>query len=841
MMAMISTVFPELAVSQSSQRDSFVKAFENPALIRSYLINPQETAHYLMQRFPEMSEVILKNMPFQKIGGNLEPNVHSGLYRRISEEVFSGVKPRDSFVRKEMDKLLSSFIGVSIGGSKGMETKAYEFLRNSIDNPGFTREGKRIEHRMADLMNSRQARQDLKEAQGLAAMGALPATAQPFVAQPPPGISQQQQLQSVSALRNGVPANSSTSTGGVGAPEQREVTPKGAEPPSPPSNVIPSSPQQPPSMRESVPASSSEPQAATPPAPAKNEISATEQMLRDQIAQLEARLRRQAETSVAPLVTESKPTAAPSAELDQLRQQNKELSDRLSKIEQNVQALVDKNTALEKENSDLKIKVADLERRNSELEKRDKQEPPAQKKESVEPSKGLSDHEIKERAKAVHDELGYFTLNENEEAIYSHLSSLSAADHRRLSDAFLKEYGEDMNAYLSRDLDRSEMAIVSKLQQGSRPGTTEAIKVYNILQGWTEKSELTQALKGKTPEELVAMGTEFEYLTGQSFQDAIKSQFWFESDRKAFLEGFDRAKEVVKVVDEGSPELREVHRSLSSLGIEASISETRDWATKNLELYNTVGSTSAGQREFVSYLKKAYGLKESEETINPSLFFNQKIAESAMREISSATTPQTIRPMPMGPGAAPAPITVQEPDREKIGKIVESLSDLPEVQDLVRNHPDVKKLGLVSKPEGDKSQQPAPAPKQTEPSTPAPSVSGPQQPESRKTTPETVETTKMTASPVLDELVHILNTGNGDVRSYLLDNKTDLFARTDEEVVTAFRRVNTAQMGRFAGSLRNAHMALDSGAIEMSSFTKADITRLGQVAALAKKVSEEAH
>jgi regulator of replication initiation timing len=308
----------------------------------------------------------------------------------------------------------------------------------------------------------------------------------------------------------------------------------------------------------------------------------------------------------------------------------------------------------------------------------------------------LTDEQMKERAKQLYDQLGYFT-NEDEEAIYSLLSNLSAADHRRLSDVFLKEYGEDINAYLGRDLSRSEMAIVSKLQQGSRPGTEDAVKVYNILSGWTNKGDLEQLLKGKTAEELLAMGKEYQYLFGQSFQDAIKSEFWFDSDRKPFRDAFERAQRIEDLVSKGSPAVKQAHNSLSSLQPGASIQETREWATKNQALYNSFNPND--QRDFISYIKQAYGLEESADTFTPAVFFNQKIADAAVQEIAGATTAKTITPRAYGPSMVPpTPMTVQEPDRERIGEIIDSLNDLPAVQALVRSHPDVKKLDLKDKP-----------------------------------------------------------------------------------------------------------------------------------------------
>jgi TolA-binding protein len=578
MAAMVATVFPDLATSQSSQSGAFLRAFENPALVRSYLINPQETAYFLMQRFPEMSDVILKNMPFQKIGNHLEPNVYSGLYRHISEEVGRGVRAHDSGVRREMDKLLSSFMIASLGGSSGMETKAYELLRNRIEKPGFNKEAERIEHRIAKLMTSPQARQDLKEAQGLAGLGALPATVQLPSVQPQPFQPQIPQTQIPPVHQPDPRSAIPTSTGGsVNPVDLKPGTVPGIAPiqppfipPLPPSTVVPSSVTSSPAIRESIPGGSATvvapstvavaegtnakgatpvPPATTSPAPqTPNMISERERMLQDQVAQLQAQLNKQASTPVTPAPVA---TPAPSADVDQLRQQNKDLNERLAKVEKTLTELASKNAALEQENKELKTKVLELQRQNEELKKSPKLETPPADSPRTEPKKALTNEQIQE----------------NE-----------------------------------------------------------------------------------------------------------------------------------------------------------------------------------------------------------------------------------------------------------------------------------KKLALETKPAAPKAEAPVSAPKENDPAPVIAPVAPPQATPQMKVDPPKMETqVRVTPSSSLPQLVDLLNSGKGDVQEFLLSNKTDLFARTDEEVTKAFRQVNPAKMERFAGSLKYAHTALNTGIVSMDGFTKNDITRLGQVAALAKKVSEETH
>jgi NifU-like protein involved in Fe-S cluster formation len=416
-------------------------------------------------------------------------------------------------------------------------------------------------------------------------------------------------------------------------------------------------------------------------------------MLQEQVTQLEARVKKEASTPVTP----APPAApAPSAEMEQLKKENKDLSDRLAKVEKTMDEILKKNSALEKENAELKAKVAELEKRNAELEKAQKQETPPAEKQNTEAKQALTDEQIKERAKELHDAIGYFT--DDEAKVYSSLSGLSAADQGRLSVAFKKEYGEDMDAYIADSLDETDLAIVMKLREGSRPGTEDATKVYNIFNGWTNKDDLTQALKGKSVEEIAAMAKEYEYITGESFQDAVKSEFLFESDRKPFLDIANHAQEALQLVENGSPVFKRAHQAVSSLSPDASIDEARAWATKNRALYEGLGATPGNQEQFVDYLKTVHGFKKEEPNVDPGEFFNQKIADTAVREIANAVTYRTIRSFPTVVGGGAAPITVPEPDLKKIEEIYTSLSDLPQVQGLIKKHPDVKRFALGAKP-----------------------------------------------------------------------------------------------------------------------------------------------
>ena len=163
MMAVVSVMMPELSQSRSSQAAALMKEFENPAVVRAYLINPEKTAQLLGQRFPEMRETLHKNVPFTTEGKDLRENAGSGLYKRVQQEVNAGETAKGSRVREYMDKLL-----ISVGASGGMETKAYELIRNRIENKEFNAEGSRIEHDIGIAMKSRRAGEDLKQVAAIA-------------------------------------------------------------------------------------------------------------------------------------------------------------------------------------------------------------------------------------------------------------------------------------------------------------------------------------------------------------------------------------------------------------------------------------------------------------------------------------------------------------------------------------------------------------------------------------------------------------------------------------------------------------------------------------------------
>ncbi len=146
------------------EQKQVAELFKNPAILRAYMINPDQTAKTLGEKFPGLAKELEINKPFSIVDGRIEVNKESRFYKAIEAEVKNGVKSKDSPIRNELDKLLSSGLPASMGGSAGLETKAYDLIRERIDHSGkFTKSGQKLELKIAKLMESPQAKADLRE------------------------------------------------------------------------------------------------------------------------------------------------------------------------------------------------------------------------------------------------------------------------------------------------------------------------------------------------------------------------------------------------------------------------------------------------------------------------------------------------------------------------------------------------------------------------------------------------------------------------------------------------------------------------------------------------------
>lgn len=650
MMAMTSAVFPELSASQSPQRDAFIKAFENPALIRSYLINPQETTAYLSQRFPDMRGTLEKNMPFQKVGSHIEVNPDSAMYERIKQEVQLGLKPSDSFIRREMDKLFSSPFGALIGGSSGMETKAYELVRNRIETNGqFNKAAERIELRMTKLMTSPQARQDLKEAKGLAAMGPLSAAAPtPSAAQGVPttkGTTVQGELKPVQGNQpapSTPPPSSIKTTTGV----EVQGTLKPVAPPTPAQptvtvqGTVPAANFTVPSIATGIAGATvgvttpgvSVPKIAATAAVAGAAVTATTPEIKANIpvpdvtkppvveakpqvpagpvpttdgSQVKGDLKPVSPTNTTSPTTPEKPKVeptpapapAPSAASEKLSQENKLLTETIAKL----------NATLEKNNAAMEAMTKNLKESDA-------------------------------RAAAAEATAAAAKVKEKESA-----AQIEA----------LKQLVEDTRRERARDNLKSEVNELLADKNQKRATSKEVDEAVKTLTK-PEQKDLPSA------DDVVAKISET--------REAAK----------------------LREVEIRKDRAKKINESMAALPANADIKQTRAWVDANMQLYNSF--EAQGKKDFTNYIQNVHKFQQDRESFDPMIFFNRKIADAAVFEVTNATKSETYRPLPMGPGAVPQPITTYSPDIVKVAEVLRSIDELPQVMRLVQANPEVANL-----------------------------------------------------------------------------------------------------------------------------------------------------
>lgn len=648
MIAMISAVLPELSTSQSPQRDAFLKAFENPALIRSYLINPQETTAYLSQRFPDMKGTLEKNMPFQKVGAHIEVNKDSAMYERVKQEVQIGLKPSDSFIQREMNNLLYTPFGASIGGSSGMETKAYEIVRNRIEtNDQFNKAAERIELRMSKLMTSPQAMQDLKEAKGLAAMGPLGASTGTRPAQTgvptTTGASVQGDLKPV---QGNIKVSQTAPVGGV--PTTTGATVQGALKPVVPSQptisvqaTVPGAPLTVPAIAAGVagatltPPGISVPGIAATTAIAGVGLTATTPGIQAKIPVPEA---------TKPPVVEAKPQvpSAPAAG-------GVPTTDG-TKVQGDLKPVSPTNTAPDTKPDQAK-----------DLKPAPATTPSPVNEQITQENKQLTETIAKLNA----------TLAKNNAAMEAMTKKLQETEARSIA-AETKAAAAEANL---KESAAQNAALMKRLEESDRRAARAELRneVNDQLRDKGQKvagsKELDEAVKAlskpdqkelPSADEVVAKVTEAREATKQ------------------------REVEIRKET------ARKINESMSKLPAEPSIKQTREWTDSNMQLFTSLDPQ--GQKAFVNYIQNVYKFQQERETFEPMAFFTRKIADAAVVELKGATRAETFRPRTTYPGQPPEPITVYPPDMVKIAEVLRSIDDLPKVRIFVQANPELTNL-----------------------------------------------------------------------------------------------------------------------------------------------------
>lgn len=650
MMAVVSVMIPELSTSRSPQAAALMREFENPAVLRSYLINPQKTAQILGQKFPEMSDALNKNAPFVQEGAHLRENRSSGLYARINQEVAQGISPGQSFVRHHMDKLLSSAIPASLGGSAGMETKAYELLRNRVENKEFNSAGARIEHSISKLMTSPQAREDLREVAGIAS-----ARPSPQIQATKPAPTAAQQVKEV-APQHGVPTTDGKQVQGplkqvAGPTPGAEAQPQMAAPPAPTE------------LPKMIQAKEPAPGGGTTPAPSKPgagipvpEVKPAVEPATNVTPQAPAGPRPPSMSAMNPA------PGAPSPGVPVLG--GGTVTGDLKIVPP---APAGASTPQMKPTTPPEQKAAPTPEQKAAPTPEQK---PAAAPEQSPPVAPLPDQVLKAQ-------------NQQMEATIAKLEeSLKKATDT--TEAMMKRLQESEN----RNAD-----LMKRLEESERRAQRMELKsdVNDILRDQKQKTasgkELDEAITASTKpdqKELPSaeqVATKVTELREQAKQKEIQAQ-----------------KDLAKKINE----------SFATLPAGANVAQTREWTTKNMALHDSLDDK--GKKAFTNYIQNTYQFKQDQETIEPMSFFNQKIADAAGLEISNATKAVQVY-IPSGAsipnGMPPKMTTFYEPDPVRIAQILRSVSDLKDVLPHVQANPAVQaardklpKVGMIFKEDG---------------------------------------------------------------------------------------------------------------------------------------------
>jgi len=134
---------------------------------------------------------------------------------------------------------------------------------------------------------------------------------------------------------------------------------------------------------------------------------------------------------------------------------------------------------------------------------------------------------------------------------------------------------------------------------------------------------------------------------------------------------------------------KKIDDSFSTLRPGANVAQTREWTTKNMDLYNSLDDT--GKKAFTSYIQSTYGFWGERETFDPMNFFTRKIAGAAALEISNAKRSREIYIPSTGPTMGRT-TTVYEPDPIQIAQVFRSVSDLKDVLPHLQSNPEVRAM-----------------------------------------------------------------------------------------------------------------------------------------------------
>lgn len=642
MMAVVSVMIPELSKSRSPQAAALLKEFENPAVVRAYLINPEKTANALGQRYPDMRAALEKNMPFVQEGKHLKENPSSGLYQRVSQEVRDGVKPQQSFVRHHMDGLLSSAFPASLGGSAGLETKAYELVRNRIENQGFNSEGASIELKIARLMQSPQAREDLKEVAAIA-RGPAPVSARTSASPPQPTTS--------TPPSQGVPTtNGQQVTGplkqvpqaGPATTPPPEVTAKGV--PTTTGQQVTGALQQ---VAAPSPGATPQTHMTAPPAPGlPNIVMKPEPLTQPKV---------EAKISVPGIKAPSIPTTGGAPIVGDLRFVTEPISVKVPiapPLAPEVKPPAVPTTGGAPVTGELKM---------------------------VDPAKPLPSQQMPEPARVP----PAAPTPAPSPAPTPVPDQMMAAQNQQMKDTIAK-----LDESLKKATDATE-AMMKKLQE-SEARNAELMKRLEESERRAQRVELKSDVNDilREQKQKIASTKEIDAAVAATTKPDQKELPTAEQVVSKVTELREQVKQ--KEIEAKRELAKKINESFAALPEKATVAQTREWTGKNMDLYNSLDDT--GKKAFVNYINNTFGPVQNQEEA-PMSFFNRKIADAAIVEITNAKRAKEVY-IPSGasiPNALPQrPTTFYEPDPIRIAQVVRSVSDLKDVLPLLQTSKDVK-------------------------------------------------------------------------------------------------------------------------------------------------------
>jgi hypothetical protein len=159
-------IFPLAELDQKTRTD-LVSLFQNPAVVRAFVTNPDKTIQTITSTLPHLRAPLEKHAPFSHKGDHLEINIGSKMYTTIQREIASGIPSaelsRVSALKYSLDHLLAA----GFGRAAGSEMASYKLLRSFAEGGPLTTATLRAAQRLDSAMDSQRARSDLAIVRGI--------------------------------------------------------------------------------------------------------------------------------------------------------------------------------------------------------------------------------------------------------------------------------------------------------------------------------------------------------------------------------------------------------------------------------------------------------------------------------------------------------------------------------------------------------------------------------------------------------------------------------------------------------------------------------------------------